>query len=174
MLYRFQIEFSDVDRGIYQTLDFRAAQHPSETLSYLLTRCLAYCLSYQENIEFSPGGLGDPDAPALRAIAANGNIDLWIEVGNPSARRLHKASKTAKNVEIYTYKNVNLLLNELKNEDVHRSQDIKIYSLDQKFLENLESSIEKNNRWTLLYQQGHMDLNVGQTSFSTEISQYSF
>lgn len=86
MLYRFQIELSDIDRGVYETLDFRAALHPSEAAPYLLSRVLAYVLTYQEGLEFSPGGLADPEAPALRLLGNHNAIDLWIEIGNPSAR----------------------------------------------------------------------------------------
>ena len=66
MLYRFLIDLSDVDRNIYQTLDFRIAQHPSEIPAYLLTRVLAYALQYQEGLEFSAAGLSDPDAAAIK------------------------------------------------------------------------------------------------------------
>jgi uncharacterized protein YaeQ len=104
MLYRFQIELSDIDRGVYESLDFRVAQHPSETYPYMLSRVLAYCLTYQEGLEFTPGGLADPEAPALRKLGHHNSIDLWIEIGNPSARKLHKASKAAKEVSVFTYK----------------------------------------------------------------------
>lgn len=41
--------------------------------------------------------------------AANGAIDLWIEIGNPSSKKLHKATKTANRVIIYTYKSADVL-----------------------------------------------------------------
>lgn len=44
-LYRFRIDLSDVTRGTYETLDFRLAQHPSESAAFLLTRMLAYALT---------------------------------------------------------------------------------------------------------------------------------
>ena len=37
-VYHFQIELSDVDRGVYEALDLRVARHPSESTPYLLTR----------------------------------------------------------------------------------------------------------------------------------------
>jgi len=43
-IYRLQIELSDVDRGVYESLDLRLARHPSESMPYLLTRALAYAL----------------------------------------------------------------------------------------------------------------------------------
>lgn len=87
MLYRFTIELSDIDRNIYQTLEFRVAQHPSEIPTYLLTKVLAYVLSYEEGLEFSGSGLSDPEAPAMKTTSPAGAIELWIEIGNPSAKK---------------------------------------------------------------------------------------
>jgi len=161
MLYRFQIELSDIDRGVYESLDFRVAQHPSETFPYMLSRVLAYCLTYQEGLEFTPGGLADPEAPALRKLGHHNSIDLWIEIGNPSARKLHKAAKAAKEVMVFTYKNPDVLLNEIREGEVHRAQDIQIFAFENSFLETLGKSVEKNNRWSLLMQQGQCDLTIG-------------
>ncbi len=169
MLFKFLIELSDIDRGIYTTLDFRVAQHPSEIAPYLLTRIIAYSLSYQEGIEFAAGGLSDPEAPALIVRNQHGTAELWIEVGNPSARKLHKATKTAKSVRVYTYKSPQVLLDDIKNNDVHRREEIEIFGVDLKFLNLLEKKLTKNNRWNFLHQDGHLDINTGAESFTTEV-----
>jgi uncharacterized protein YaeQ len=173
MLYRFQIELSDIDRGVYESLDFRVAQHPSETYPYMLSRVFAYCLAYQERLEFTPGGLADPEAPALRKLGLRGDVETWIEIGNPSARKLHKASKTAQEVMIFTYKNPEVLLTEIRNNDVHRANELQIYSFSGDFLTAVSESTDKNNRWTLLVQQGQMDLTVGEQTFSGEIRKFN-
>ena len=171
MLFHFQIELSDMDRSVYQTLDFRTAQHPSESTPCVISRVLAFALCYQEGLEFSPGGLNDPEAPALRLIGDHGNIDLWIEVGNPSTRKLHKASKAAKQVTIFTYKNsgAELLLADIKANDVHRANDLKIYSFEPKFLQSLEGYLQKNNKWSLLHQDGHLDVGIADQLVSSNL-----
>jgi uncharacterized protein YaeQ len=171
VLYRFFVELSDVDRGIYESLDFRLSQHPSETAPYLLSRALAYALSYQQGLEFSPAGLSDPDSPALLARGDHGNVDLWIEIGNPSARKLHKATKVAKQVKVYTYKNPDVLVAEIKSQQVHRADEIQIFSLNEKYLSSLEPLLEKNNRWTLLYQQGQIDIGVGSQVLTGQVQE---
>ncbi len=173
MLYRFSIELSDVDRSLYQNLDFRVSQHPSEVLPYLLTRVLAYALSYEENLEFSLAGLSDPEVPALQALGLNSKISLWIEIGNPSARKLHKASKLADKVVVYTYKSAEVLISDIKNNDVHRAKDILIYAFESNFLLNLEKSLKKNNHWALVMQQGQIDITIGEQTISTEIQKKS-
>ncbi len=173
MLYRFSIDLSDVDRGLYQTIDFRIAQHPSEILTYLLTRVLAYVLSFEEGLEFSGAGLSDPETPAMKVVGANGSVDLWIEIGNPSAKKLHKATKTAKRVIVYTYKSADVLIEDIQKNNVHKSEDLEIYSLDSKFLASLENQLDKNNRWQVLHQQGVLDINTGKESFVTEVTRFA-
>src|SRR5580658_8592368 len=101
-MVRFVIKLSDVDRAVYETIELRVPMHPSEAPPFLLTRVLAYCLNFQEGLEFSQG-ISTPDEPALRVRDLTGVLKLWIDIGNPSAKRLHKASKAAPTVRVYTY-----------------------------------------------------------------------
>lgn len=158
-LYRFKIELSDLEKATYQSLDFRVAQHPSESLTYLLTRVLAYTLSFEEGIEFSPAGLADPDTSCIRVMNMGGNQKLWIEIGNPSARKIHKASKAAGKVKIYTYKDPQVLLNELNSEIIHRKEELEIFSISSNFLDQLEKQIQKENRWTIINMDGSIMVN---------------
>ena len=169
MLYRFQIELSDVDRANYQSLDFRISQHPSETPPYLLCRVLAYALSYQEGLEFSPSGLSDPEAPALKANGKHDEVEIWIEIGNPSAKKLHKATKNAARVRVYTYKNPEVLIDEIQKNNVHRAQDIEIFSFEPLFLKQLEDQLQKNNHWSILHQQGHLEIDANGVSVASDL-----
>src|SRR5258706_16167143 len=101
-VYHLQIDLSDVDRNVYQTLDLRVARHPSESMRYMLTRVLAYCLSYEEGIAFSKGGLSSAADPPITVHDATGLLLAWIDIGAPSAERLHKASKAAPPVALFT------------------------------------------------------------------------
>jgi uncharacterized protein YaeQ len=171
-LYRFRIDLSDVDRGVYETLDFRVAQHPSETLIYLMTRVIAYALNFGEGVVFAPGGLSDPDSPCIHALSEHGKPLLWIEIGNPSARKLHKASKAADSVKVYTYKNPELLMEEVNAGDVHQVAKIEFYSIDQKFLQSLADATKRDNHWTLLRSDGSLDIGAGDLSFNAELRQH--
>src|SRR5690606_21294072 len=101
-IHHLLVNVSDVDRGVYEALDLRVARHPSETMRWLLTRTLAYCLSHGEGIAFSKGGLSDTDGPPLAVHDATGKLLAWIEIGAPSADRLHKAAKAAPRVALFT------------------------------------------------------------------------
>ena len=79
-IHNFEIELSDVDRGVYETLALRVARHPSETEDYLVTRVLAYCLEYADGISFS-NGLAEPDEPPLAVRDLTGVTRVWIDIG---------------------------------------------------------------------------------------------
>ncbi len=173
-LYRFQIELSDIERGIYETLDFRAAQHPSEHLPYLLTRVLAFILNSQEGLTFSSTGLHDPDAPAISIPDAYGGNKLVIEIGNPSGKKLHKAAKTSKSVKVYTYKNPDILMRDLREEKVHRAEEIEFFSVDQTFLDELATLLKRDNRWGVLFNDGRISIQAGETSVSGELHTHKY
>lgn len=169
MLYRFHLELSDVERGVYESLDFRVAQHPSETAPYLLSRVLAYALAFEADLQFSPEGLGDPEAPALKSVTPQGAADLWIEIGNPTAKKLHRASKAARRVLVFTYKNPEVLLEEIRHGSVHRADELGLYAFDPAFLRELETRLGKQNKWTLLHQGGQLDLVIDGDSLTSTV-----
>lgn len=173
-LYRFQIELSDIQRGIYECIDFRVAQHPSEHMPYLLTRVLAYVLNIQEGLCFSPTGLHDPDAAAISIPDAYGGFHLLIEIGSPSARKLHKATKVSKSVKVYTYKGPERLMSELREEKVHRIDEIDFYSFSPDFLEKLSSVLKRDNRWAILIDDGQISIQVGEQSISGELTTHIY
>src|SRR5579859_1329396 len=111
-IHHFRVTLSDVDREVYETLDLRLARHPSESLRYLVTRTLAYCLSYAEGIAFSKEGISSAEEPPIAVRDSTGILLAWIDVGFPSAERLHKATKAARRVALYTHVDAALLRRE--------------------------------------------------------------
>src|SRR5580765_8723244 len=114
-IYNFDIDLADSDRHVYESLALRVARHPSESEEYLLTRLLAYLLEFAEGIEFSKG-LSSPDEPAITVRDLTGALRAWIEIGNPDADRLHRASKASPRVAVYTRKGPGQLLDRLRGE----------------------------------------------------------
>ena len=168
-LYRFHIDLSDVDRGRYEQLDLRVAMHPSEIEAFLLTRVIAFALNAERGLEFSPGGLSDTDAPCIRGVSDNGTLETWIEVGSPSARKLNKAAKAARNVKVYTYKDANALLAEMQSEKIHRVQEIPVYAISQKFLDDVAKTLDRNNSWSMLYHDEILTISTASLNFETSL-----
>lgn len=172
-LYRFRIEISDVDRGIYEPVDVRTALHPSETPRFLLTRVLAYVLnvptSNDEKIEFAPGGISDTDEPAIRMKSLDGRTTMWIEIGSPSTKKLHKGSKTADVVKVYAHKDPSALVQEIKADGVHRASEIEVYLFSKDLLNGLEGAIERDNKWSLIRTDGALTVTIGDQVFEGDV-----
>ena len=169
VLYRFRFNLSDVDRSVYETLDFRLAQHASESVPFLLTRAFAYALNFQDGLAFSLKGLAEPEEPCLSKDSDRGGKELWIEVGNPSGRRLHKAAKASSLVKVYTYKNPELVVKEIVTEQVHNGSKIEVFALAPEFLAELEAAMDRDNEWEVFRDQGSLMVTVGGETFQGDL-----
>jgi uncharacterized protein YaeQ len=172
-VYRLQIDLSDVDRGVYQALDLRLARHPSESMAFLLTRVIAYCLCHEEGITFSKAGLSDPDEPPVGIRDLQGVLHTWIDVGTPSAERLHKASKACARVVVFTQHDPAQLQQQARDRPIHRGEAIEIYALDPSFLEALATLTDRNTRWSLTHTEGVLYITAGDQNLSTAITRHS-
>jgi len=169
-LYHFAIELADVDRDSYASLDLRLARHPSESARYLLTRTLAYCLCYEQGIAFSKGGLSSSDEPPVSIPDGTGGLKAWIDVGAPSAERLHKASKAAARVSLFTHVERRLLVQEAATRRIHRVEAIEVWPLAPEFLERAEAKLDRNLTLGVTRNEGRLYLGIGGETLETELS----
>jgi uncharacterized protein YaeQ len=168
-IYTLDIRLSDVDRGVYETLALKVARHPSEAAEYLVARVLAYCLEFTEGIAFSRG-LSDPDEPPVAVRDLTGVLQAWIEVGSPDAARLHKASKAAPRVAVYTHKPPELLLRQLAGERIHRAQALELYALDRELVSGLTARLERRMDFDLSVTERHLFLSINGDTLQGEVS----
>ena len=164
-VYNFAVRLSDVDRGVYEALEFKAARHPSESAEYLVTRVLAYCLEYAEGIAFSRG-LSDPDEPALSVRDLTGALQSWIEIGAPDAGRLHKASKAAPRVALYTHRPAEQIRKLLAGGKIHRSEALELYAFDRDLIGDFVQRLERRMKLDLSVSDRHIYLTIGETTLS--------
>ncbi len=172
-IHRFEIALADADRGVYETLDLRIARHPSESSSFLFVRVLAYCLEYRAGIAFSKGGISDVDEPAISVFDLTGQRLAWIEVGAPSADRLHRAAKATDRVALYTDRRIELLRASFAGERIHRVDEIPVVVFAQPFLRALESKLDRNMRWDVSVNDGHLFVTASGQAFDIEIERHS-
>ena len=172
-MYHVRIELSDVDRGVYASLDLRIARHPSESMPYLLTRTLAYALLYEEGLSFSKGGLSSAEEVPISIRDLQGNLRAWIEIGTPSADRLHKASKASPRVVVFTQHDPRLIVEASKARDIHKAEKIEVYSLDPRFLDQLGALTDRNAQWTLLRNDGALYVTVGDKTVSGAVTTHA-
>ena len=101
-IYKLKIALTDLNRNYYDTLNLTIAQHPSETLERMMVRILAFCINAQESLIFTKG-LSAAEEPDLWAHTPDGRIALWIDVGEPAADRIKKATRLAQTVKVYSF-----------------------------------------------------------------------
>jgi uncharacterized protein YaeQ len=167
-IHVFNIELADSDRGVYQPLELRVARHPSETAEYFLTRILAYCFEYTEGIVFS-NGLFEPDEPTIAVRDLTGVLRVWIDVGAPEAARLHRASKAAPRVVVYTHKDAGQLAARLSIERIHRVEALELHALDREWLAKLAAKLARRMEFSLTVAERHVYLSLGEETLSCVI-----
>ncbi len=101
-IYKAQVELADSDRGRFETLPLTIARHPSETLERMAARLLAHCLQAERGLEFTRG-LSTAEEPDLWRHSDSGELEQWIEVGQPEEPRLRKACGRAREVVVYAF-----------------------------------------------------------------------
>jgi uncharacterized protein YaeQ len=164
-VYVFDIELANSDSGVYESLMLRVARHQSETAEHLLTRVLAYCLEYTEGIALS-NGISDPDEPAIAVRDLTGVLQVWIDVGAPESARLHRASKAAPRVAVYTHKDAVQLAARLGGERIHRIEALELYAMDFDWLSNLAQRLQRRTAFTLTVSEQHLYLSFGEETLS--------
>lgn len=171
-VYTFDIQLSHVDRHVYETLALRVARHPSETEEYLLTRVLAYCLEHTEGIAFSRG-LAEPDEPAVVVRDLTGALRAWIEVGAPDAARLHRASKGAPRVAVYTHHDPERIRRAVAGERIHRADAIELYAVDRELLAALAERLDRRMKLDVSVTEGHVYVTIGGETLSGEVVRHA-
>ena len=154
-IYNLDVQLSDTDRGVYEALAFKVAQQPSESDEHMMARVLAYCLEYTEGIGFSKG-IAEPEEPALFVRDLTGALRSWIDIGSPDAARLHKASKAAPRVVVYTHKDPAQLVRALDGERIHRADALELYALDRSLIGDLVSRRDRRTKFDLTVTEGHL------------------
>jgi uncharacterized protein YaeQ len=170
-IYNFATQLSDIDRGVYETLDLRVARQPSETQEYMLMRFLAYCLEYTEGIAFTEG-VAAGDEPAVVVRDLTGRLTGWIEVGAPDAERLHRGSKLAERTAVYTHRNIRQVLADLSGKRIHRAEAIPIYAFEPAFVSSVAEALDRRVDAALSVTERELYLDIDGRTFTTTIAEH--
>ncbi len=171
-IHTFEIELSDVDRGVYESLSLRVAQHSSETDAYMITRVIAYLLEYEDGIVFGAGGVSSPDEPAVLVRDPTRQITNWIEVGAPDAARLHHGSKLAGSVAVYTHRDAQKLIASWAGKTIHRAEHILVRAFDRRFIDAAANLLERRNSATCSVMEGQVYLELNGAALETAMSEH--
>src|SRR5213594_49124 len=172
-IYSLDTELADIDRGVYERFGVRLARQPSETLEYMLTRFLAYCLEYTEGIALTEG-VAAGDEPAVLVRDLTGRITAWIEVGMPDAQRLHRGIKLAGRAAVYTHRNVTQVLAELDGKGIHRAPEIPVYEFGRGFIDAIAAVVPRRASLKVSVTERHLYLDMDGRAFDTVVVEHHF
>lgn len=126
-IFKADLQIIDTDRHYYQSHALTLARHPSETDERMMIRLLAFARHASETLAFTKG-LSATDEPDIWQKNLTGEIELWIEIGQPEDKRIRQACGRARQVIIYCYGGggASLWWNQLSSQ-VKRLENLSVY-----------------------------------------------
>lgn len=101
-VHRATLQVSDLDHHYYATHTLTLAQHPSETDARLMVRLLAFGLFADERLEFGRG-ISSEGEPDVWLCSLTGDIEHWIELGQPEEADVRRACGRSRRVTVVGY-----------------------------------------------------------------------
>jgi uncharacterized protein YaeQ len=165
-IYRVNIQLSDVDRGVYESLQATVARHPSETEERLVARLLAYALFYEPELAFTKG-VGAGDEPDLWLKGPDDRVLLWVEVGLPEPERLVKAGRHAERVAAIVCGRALPVWEQQHLPKLQGVSNLTLLRFDQPFINKLAARLDRSITWSVTVNDGNLYIDAGADSFET-------
>jgi uncharacterized protein YaeQ len=165
-IYRVNIQLSDVDRGIYESLQATVARHPSETEERLVARLLAYVLFFEPELAFTRG-VSAGDEPDLWLKGPDDRVLLWVEVGLPEADRLIKAGRHAARVAAIVCGKALSVWEQQHLPKLESMKNLSLLRFDQTFINTLAARLERAITWSVTITDGNLYIDVGDDTIET-------
>ena len=138
-----ELQISDMDRHYYATHMLTLAQHPSET---------------DERLEYGRG-LSNEEEPDLWRRDYVGDIQLWIDLGQPDESRIKKACGRAQQVVVINYSGraADIWWDRIAS-SLTRLKNLTVIDIPTDVVESLATLIQRGMRLNCLVQDGEMQL----------------
>ena len=153
-----ELQISDMDRHYYATHMLTLAQHPSETDERLMVRLLAFALYAQDRLEYGRG-LSNEEEPDLWRRDYVGDIELWIDLGQPDESRIKKACGRAQQVVVTNYsgRSADIWWDKAAN-SLGRLKNLSVVNLAPASVEAAAGLLERSMNMGAMIQDGELQL----------------
>ncbi len=170
-IFKATLHIADMDRHHYADHALTLARHPSETDERMMVRLLAFVRHAQEGLEFGRG-LSTEEEPDLWLKDLTGNIELWIEAGQPDEKRLRKACHRARQVCVYNYGGRGADLWWTQNrEALERLDNLAVFNLPYETSRALTTLARRGMELQCTLQEGQVWLADDKQSITIELEQ---
>lgn len=139
------LEIADMDRNYYQGHRHTLARHTSESDQRFMARILAFALNASDSLAFASNNGAEDGEAELAEKDLIGDMRLWVSFGTPDEKRLRKASKQSRQVQLFAHgsDNVPSWWQQNKNALV-RFQNLKIWQLSDSEITATAPFISRN------------------------------
>lgn len=157
-IYKAELQVTDMDRQYYVSHNLTLARHPSETPARLMARLIAFALYADERLEFGRG-LSDTGDADLWQRDYSGQIERWIDLGQPDESRIRKACARARQVVVVNYSgNAAAIWWQKVAPALSRLTNLTVIDLDPEAVEAATALLERSMRLTAMIQDGELQL----------------
>ena len=166
-IYKATLNIANMDTHYYEEHSLTLAKHPSETDERIMVRLLAFIMYANESLEFGKG-ISEDDEPALWQKDFSGDIQLWIEIGQPEERIIRKACGRSKDVILILYGAHTDLWWKKNQRDFVKKTNLTVIALPYEATQTLTAMAERTMRLTCNIESGIIMVMNNQASVSIE------
>ncbi len=168
IIYKADLNISDMDRGYYADHNLTIARHPSETDERMMIRVLAFAIHAAERLEFGKG-ISDTEEPDIWLKDYTDAIQLWIEVGQPDDRRLLKACGRSEQVIVYSFASASDIWWKAMNSRLDRAKNLRVMNIPSAQSQALEKLAQRNMQLQCTIQDGQIWMSAGDASVQIDL-----
>ena len=168
IIYKADLNISDMDRGYYADHSLTIARHPSETDERMMIRVLAFAIHAAERLEFGKG-ISDTEEPDIWLKDYTDAIQLWVEVGQPDDRRLLKACGRSEQVIVYSFASASDIWWKAMNSRLDRAKNLRVMNVPSIQSQALEKLAQRNMQLQCTIQDGQIWMSAGDASVQIDL-----
>jgi uncharacterized protein YaeQ len=173
-IYKIQAELADMDRNLYGDYSLTIASHPSETEERMMVRFLAFMLNVPENndlgdLEFAKD-ICETDGPSLWQRDLTGQIEHWIDLGQPDDRRLIRACGRSKRVSVYAFGSSTNIWWKGVAENLVRTKNLTVWQIPADQSRGLSTLSQRTMKIQVTVQDGTVWVGNGSVSVEVQLS----
>lgn len=166
-IFKAELQISDLVRHYYAEHSLTLARHPSETDERLALRLLAFALCADPLLTFTRG-LSTVEEPDLWRKSLSGEIEHWIELGQPDERRVRRACAQAQQVLILAYGRGAEPWWDKICKDLSRFNNLSVRYLPLAVCQALSGLVQRNMAWQVLIDAEQVWISQGEQSLSLQ------
>jgi len=160
-IYKAELQIANMDCDYYQDHLLTIAKHPSETDERMMLRILVFALNAHHDLAFTRG-LSTDNEPDLWQKNLSGEIDNWIDLGQPDEKRIRKACGLSRKVIIYCYSGSSAEIWWKQNQEkLKRFDKLSVHNISQGTVKELANFAQRTMKYQCSIQDETCWLNAG-------------